>query len=245
MEKEKRAEPVEAKPQMNISEILRRIKPCIEKECRKDASFRVAITISELGDIAKYITHDPLLNPEARSYGTKDDEELVYGQLFVQTLLCATIRGINIEQAIEEGLKNLEERDWAQKKGKLRQIEGLKMLKGIPIFPGLVKGEAVVIKSSKKDLTEDLTEDLKGKILVMEGLIPDVAFLARPSSGILGIVTDQGGSTSHGAKIVQEFKIPCISGTGNATKIIKSGDFIILKGDVGEIVIKSEDGEAK
>ena len=41
-----------------------------------------------------------------------------------------------------------------------------------------------------------------------------------------GIVTDEGGVTCHAAIVSREFNIPCIVGTGNATKVFKDGDFI-------------------
>ena len=40
----------------------------------------------------------------------------------------------------------------------------------------------------------------------------------------VAIVTDIGGITSHAAIISREFEIPCIVGTGNATKMLKNGD---------------------
>jgi len=47
-----------------------------------------------------------------------------------------------------------------------------------------------------------------------------------------GIITDEGGIASHAAQISREFKIPCIMGTGNATTILKDGDYVeILAND--------------
>lgn len=43
-----------------------------------------------------------------------------------------------------------------------------------------------------------------------------------------GIITDEGGVTSHAAIIAREFGIPCLVGTKNATKFFKNNDIIEL-----------------
>jgi len=47
------------------------------------------------------------------------------------------------------------------------------------------------------------------------------------------IVTDEGGITSHAAIISRELGIPCIVGTGIATKVFKDGDRITVDADKG------------
>ena len=54
----------------------------------------------------------------------------------------------------------------------------------------------------------------------------------------IGIITNQGGIASHAAIISRELKIPCIVGTKNATKIIKTGDIIMMNGRTGDVSIK-------
>lgn len=68
------------------------------------------------GRIGRYITHDPVLNPNARPHGTKAEEVLAYGQVFVQTAALAGIRGIRLEDAFEKGLQNWVDADWRKKK---------------------------------------------------------------------------------------------------------------------------------
>jgi pyruvate,water dikinase len=61
-------------------------------------------------------------------------------------------------------------------------------------------------------------------------------------SKVGGIITDDGGTTSHASIISREFQIPCITGTGIATSKIKDGDLILLNANEGyaEIIKKSD-----
>ena len=49
------------------------------------------------------------------------------------------------------------------------------------------------------------------------------------------IITDEGGSTCHAAIVSRELGIPCIVGTGDATKLIKDGQLITVDAYTGAI----------
>ena len=51
------------------------------------------------------------------------------------------------------------------------------------------------------------------------------------------IVTNEGGITCHAAIVSRELKIPCIVGTGIATKTIYSGDLIEVNANHGVVNI--------
>jgi pyruvate,water dikinase len=53
---------------------------------------------------------------------------------------------------------------------------------------------------------------------------------------ISGIVTEIGGTISHGAVIAREYGIPCLIAVENACKTFKTGDIVMLDAEVGEIV---------
>ena len=89
------------------------------KEDRKDVEFRHIIAVTEVGDIGKYITHDPKLNPNARPHGTKDDEVLAYGQAFVQLAALAYLREISFKEAFDKGTQNWIDMDWKKSPNKL------------------------------------------------------------------------------------------------------------------------------
>jgi len=74
----------------------------------------------------------------------------------------------------------------------------------------------------------DVKKVNKDDIIVAPMTTPDMMV------GILkcrGIITDEGGIASHAAQISREFKIPCIMGTGNATKLLQDGDKIEIIAD--------------
>jgi pyruvate,water dikinase len=50
-----------------------------------------------------------------------------------------------------------------------------------------------------------------------------------------GIVTDEGGVTSHAAIVSREMGIPCIVGTGSATNILKDDDVITIDAKTGKV----------
>lgn len=91
--------------------------------------------------------------------------------------------------------------------------------------PGTVVGTARVIRSKKQ-----LHELQPNEILVTGMTDPDfVPFLRKA----IGIITDDGGITSHSAIISRELKIPCIVGTKTATRKIKTGDLVDLRAHHG------------
>lgn len=54
---------------------------------------------------------------------------------------------------------------------------------------------------------------------------------------VRGLITDNGGPTSHFAIMSQQLRIPTVVGTGDGTKQIKSGDQIIVDGVHGKVII--------
>jgi pyruvate,water dikinase len=65
----------------------------------------------------------------------------------------------------------------------------------------------------------------KGRVLVTEMTDPDWEPIMKMASAI---VTDKGGRTCHAAIVSRELGIPCITGTGNATEVVKNGTYITV-----------------
>lgn len=103
-------------------------------------------------------------------------------------------------------------------------------LRGSIAFKGKVKGKVRII------LTNDLRKVKfeKGDILVATSTNPTLVPIIKKASAI---VTDEGGIMSHAAIISRELKIPCIVGTGNATKVLKDGDFVEVNANHGVVKI--------
>ena len=106
----------------------------------------------------------------------------------------------------------------------------MEILRGITASRGKIEGEVFLSENSS-----DLSSFRDGSILVARATNPLYATcMARAG----GVITDIGGITYHAAISAREFKIPCLVGTGNASKILKTGQKIILDADNGVVFEK-------
>jgi len=90
-----------------------------------------------------------------------------------------------------------------------------------PILTGTAVGDK--IGQGKVNIIPALSKSgrfRKGEVLVTKMTDPDWLPIMRNSSAI---VTDEGGKTCHSAIVSRELGIPCIVGTGKATKVLKQG----------------------
>jgi len=83
----------------------------------------------------------------------------------------------------------------------------------------------------------DLAEEA---VIVAHNITPADTRLLK-NKLVKGFITDLGGPTSHTAIFARSLEIPAIVGLKKATKMIKTGDFIILDGDQGVIVVGPDD----
>ncbi|MBN2197618.1 phosphoenolpyruvate synthase [Candidatus Wolfebacteria bacterium] len=94
------------------------------------------------------------------------------------------------------------------------------LVKGISVGSKIATGKANIILSAK-----DIRKFKPGEILVTDMTDPDWEPIMKIASAI---VTDKGGRTSHAAIVSRELGIPCIVGSENATRKIKTGQFITV-----------------
>ena len=108
-----------------------------------------------------------------------------------------------------------------------------------------------------KDVSKRIISNLAGKggdelaiteantVVVAHDLTPsDTAGLDR--SKVIGFITDIGGRTSHAAIMARTLEIPAVLGLGDITKCVKNGDFIIVDGIEGDVIINpSEEQKAQ
>ncbi|HLR64589.1 MAG TPA: phosphoenolpyruvate--protein phosphotransferase [Pseudogracilibacillus sp.] len=87
--------------------------------------------------------------------------------------------------------------------------------------PGLIEEESILIAI---DLTPSDTAQMNKDV-------------------VKGFVTDIGGRTSHSAIMARSMEIPAIVGTSNATAEIQEGDYLIVDGNNGEVIINPSDEE--
>ena len=106
-------------------------------------------------------------------------------------------------------------------------------IKGRTAFLGKAKGKVCIVNSMK-----DIDKMEKGDILVSVNTNPSLMPAILKSSAI---ITDEGGISCHAAIISREMKKPCITGTKNATKILKDGDIVEVDANAGLIRMVGKD----
>lgn len=107
------------------------------------------------------------------------------------------------------------------------EISGEVLTSGLGASPGVGSGVVKVIK----DLSE-LDKVKPGDILVTTMTNPDMVVSMQKAAGI---VTDEGGVTSHAAIVSREMGIPAVVGTGNATSVLHDGEVITVDGNTGKV----------
>ncbi|WP_226005660.1 phosphoenolpyruvate synthase [Natrinema salinisoli] len=99
---------------------------------------------------------------------------------------------------------------------------------GLGSSPGTVSGPAKIVTK-----LDDLAKVSEGDIIVTEMTMPDMVPAMKRASGI---ITDEGGMTSHAAIVSRELGVPAIVGTTNATTVLEDGQVVTLDGDKGAVL---------
>ena len=111
------------------------------------------------------------------------------------------------------------------------------VIRGIGSSPGVVKGKANVFTS-----LHEFPLVQPDEILVCPAITPAWA----PILGLVrGLVTDLGGLLSHGGILAREYGIPAVVGTSVGTKIIRTGQSILVDGTNGEAHIYGDAEEGQ
>ncbi|ELZ37545.1 phosphoenolpyruvate synthase [Halorubrum saccharovorum DSM 1137] len=101
------------------------------------------------------------------------------------------------------------------------------LVDGLGASPGVVSGAVRIVH--KLDHLDQVQE---GDVMVTEMTMPDMVPAMKRASGI---VTDEGGMTSHAAIISRELGVPAVVGTGNGTRLLNDGQNVTLDGDKGTV----------
>ncbi len=102
------------------------------------------------------------------------------------------------------------------------------------------------------DVKTGLLADLLGKEVVDLSTLPEnsvvVVHELTPSmtadidkDNVAAIVTETGGRTSHSAIIARALEIPAVLSVADITKVIKSGDMVIVDGSRGRVLVNPAD----
>ncbi len=104
------------------------------------------------------------------------------------------------------------------------------------------------------DVKTGLLADLLGKEVVDLSTLPEnsvvVVHELTPSmtadidkDNVAAIVTETGGRTSHSAIIARALEIPAVLSVADITKVIKSGDMVIVDGSRGRVLVNPADND--
>ena len=113
------------------------------------------------------------------------------------------------------------------KKADKTEIGGNIILTGLGASPGIASGTVKVIHN-----LAELAKIQKGDVLVTQMTNPDMVVDMQKASGI---ITDEGGVTSHAAIVSREMGIPAVVGTGNSTEKLHDGEIVTVDGDNGKV----------
>jgi len=101
------------------------------------------------------------------------------------------------------------------------------LLEGSPASPGVEAGPVKIVMDAS-----EIGKVEKGDILVAEMTTPDFVPAMKRAAAI---ITDRGGRTAHAAIVSRELGIPCVVGTGSATKALHTGQIVTVDGARGRV----------
>ncbi len=111
------------------------------------------------------------------------------------------------------------------------------LTKGISAAGGRAIAYSYVTSNSHTHSSQNINQGIPAQlpnntILVVPSITVDWLHLLH---NISGIITEQGGMTSHAAILARELGIPSIVNVNRATELIKNGEQLLIDGDTGEI----------
>ncbi|MCX7778715.1 MAG: phosphoenolpyruvate synthase [Patescibacteria group bacterium] len=116
--------------------------------------------------------------------------------------------------------------EYVLEKLKIKNQKCKPILEGLAVGSKIGQGKVRVIRNIK-----ELVNFKKGEVLVARVTNPDFEPVMKIASAI---ITDSGGRTSHAAIVSREIGVPCVVGTGKASKILKNGQEVTVSCAEGE-----------
>jgi len=108
------------------------------------------------------------------------------------------------------------------------------LVKGIGSAMGKATGKVYVLG---KDDAQDFPP---GDILVIKSVTTENLSLIKRAGGL---ITEQGGMTSHGSILARELKIPAVVGAEGAIETLAGEEVVTVDGDKGEVLRPSQEEE--
>jgi len=113
--------------------------------------------------------------------------------------------------------------------------EGDTLVKGLGASPGIASGAVRVVGQ-----LDQLDKVGQGDIIVTEMTTPDMVPAMKRAAGI---VTDEGGMTSHAAIVSRELGVPAVVGTQTGSQILKDDQIVTIDGDRGNVTEGPPEGK--
>lgn len=80
-------------------------------------------------------------------------------------------------------------------------------------------------------------DDERERIIVAHDLLPSEAALRLSRGNVLAVAIDMGGQTSHTAILARSLNIPAVVALRNISQRVRNGDYIIVDGTDGEVIV--------
>jgi len=109
------------------------------------------------------------------------------------------------------------------------------VLSGLGASPGRASGAVRIVES-----IDELDQVEQGDVIVAAMTTPDMVPAMKRASGI---VTDEGGMTSHAAIVSRELGVPAVVGAETATEDLEDGQTVTIDGEKGSIETGAADTE--
>jgi pyruvate,water dikinase len=101
------------------------------------------------------------------------------------------------------------------------------LVQGLGASPGIASGAVRVVEQ-----LDQLDKVGEGDVIVTEMTTPDMVPAMKRAAGI---VTDEGGMTSHAAIVSRELGVPAVVGVGDATTVLGDDQVVTIDGDKGTV----------
>ncbi len=156
-------------------------------------------------------------------YGTPQDVEWAIYDDEVYMLQSRPITTINEDAAQGQSNAGTANTDGSG----VQQTDDEVLLKGLGASPGIASGKVRIV-----DKLDQLDKVAEGDIIVTAMTTPDMVPAMKRAAGI---ITDEGGMTSHAAIVSRELGVPAVVGSSRATQELADGQLVTIDGDKGTI----------
>ncbi len=100
-----------------------------------------------------------------------------------------------------------------------------------------------IIKNLMGEAPDVVEPPPEGSVVVARDLSPADTALLLHDRKVAGFVTDAGALTSHTAIVARALEIPAVVGVGRATALADRGDWIVVDGGRGQVILDPTPGE--